>query len=222
MGLKYRCLVFDHDDTTVNSTATIHHPCFQHFLEKYYPGKQCGLEEYFLKNFSPGFLVMCREEYGMSERMLETELLYWKEYVRTRIPEAYPGIREIMCRHKAEGGVIAVISHSLRDNILRDYRENGLPMPDLVYGWEMPMEKRKPEPWPLRAVMRQFALKPEEVLVIDDLKPGYDMASRCGVPFAAAGWANDIPDIETFMRRNCSRYFKTVSDLADYLFEEES
>ena len=26
--LKYRCLVLDHDDTTVDSTATVHYPCF--------------------------------------------------------------------------------------------------------------------------------------------------------------------------------------------------
>ena len=73
--MKYRCLVFDHDDTTVNSTATIHHPCFVRFLEEYYPGRRCSLEEYFIKNFSPGFLPMCREEYGMDDRMLETETL---------------------------------------------------------------------------------------------------------------------------------------------------
>ena len=37
--MKYRLLVFDHDDTAVNSTATIHHPCFVRFLEEYYPGR---------------------------------------------------------------------------------------------------------------------------------------------------------------------------------------
>ena len=32
--MKYKCLVFDHDDTVVNSTATNHHPCFQMYLDK--------------------------------------------------------------------------------------------------------------------------------------------------------------------------------------------
>lgn len=219
--MKYRCLVFDHDDTTVNSTATIHHPCFVRFLEEYYPGRRCSLEEYFLKNFSPGFIPMCREEYGMDDRMIAFEGEYWRRYVQTRIPEAYPGIREIMERQKAEGGLTAVISHSFRDNILRDYAANGLPEPDLIFGWEMPPEKRKPSPWPLQEVMHQFGLKPEEMIMIDDLKPGYDMALSCSVPFAAVGWANDIPEIEMFMRNNCSLYFKQVSALADYLFEPQ-
>ena len=219
--MKYRCLVFDHDDTTVNSTATIHHPCFQRFLEDYYPGRECSLEKYFLKNFSPGFLPMCREDYGMDERMIEIEGRYWQEYVQTRIPDAYPGIRGIMERHRESGGILTVISHSFRNNILRDYRANHLPEPDLVFGWEMPPEKRKPEAWPLQEIMNRFDLKPEELLMIDDLKPGYDMARKCGVPFAAAGWANDIPEIENFMRANCSLYFKKVSDLEAYLFESD-
>lgn len=218
--MKYRCLVFDHDDTTVNSTATIHHPCFEQFLKDYYPDRSCTLEDYFLKNFSPGFILMCREEYGMDDETLAMEARYWQEYVRDRIPQAYPGIREIMLQHKRNGGLIAVISHSYRHNILRDYEANGLPQPDLIFGWEMPPEQRKPAAWPLMEVLRRFDLRPEEVLMIDDLKPGYDMASACGVPFAAVGWANDIAPIEAFMRENCSLYFKQVSELAAFLQQE--
>ena len=218
--MKYRCLVFDHDDTTVNSTATIHHPCFERFLQDYFPERSCSLEEYFLKNFSPGFVPMCREEYGMDDETLALETEYWQEYVRDRIPEAYPGIREIMLQQKQNGGLIAVISHSYRHNILRDYAANGLPEPDLIFGWEMPPEQRKPAAWPLKEVLKRFDLRPEEVLMIDDLKPGYDMALSCGVPFAAVGWANDIEPIETFMRSNCSLYFKRVSELAVYLQEQ--
>ena len=54
---------------------------------------------------------------------------------------------------------------------------------------------------------------------MDDLKPGHDMARAAGVPFAAAGWANDIPEIEQFMRKNCDHYCKQVSDLARLLEE---
>ena len=215
--MKYRCLVFDHDDTVVNSTATIHYPCFQQFLDEYYPGRSCTLEHYFRQNFDPGFLPMCREEYGMTDADLEVEYRYWQDYVRTRIPAAYPGIREIMERQKAEGGLVCVVSHSVDRNIRRDYEANGLPAPDLVFGWEQPLERRKPEPWPLEEIMRRFALQPRDLLMIDDLKPGYDMALRCGVDFAAVGWANDIPEIEDFMRRNCGLYFKTVPQLAAFL-----
>lgn len=125
--MRYKCLVFDHDDTVVNSTATIHHPCFQEFLDQYRPGMRCSLEHYFLKNFDPGFLPMCREEYGMDEETLQAEMDYWRAYVKNHVPAAYPGIREIMQRHKACGGLICVVSHSMEENILRDYRANSCP-----------------------------------------------------------------------------------------------
>ena len=54
--------------------------------------------------------------------------------------------------------------------------------------------------------------------MVDDLKPGYDMAKRCGVPFAAAGWAYDVPEVAQFMRRNCDLYCRSVQELSDYLF----
>lgn len=215
--MKYRCLIFDHDDTVVNSTATIHFPCWVEYLKIYRPGMRQTLEDYFIKNFSPGFLEMARGEFGMSEEEIQGEVEFWKNYVSSHIPEAYPGIREIMLRHRAEGGIIAVISHSMRENIMRDYAANGLPEPDIIYGWEQPEERRKPHPWPVEQVMRELGLKREELLMIDDLKPGYDMAEAAGIDFAAAGWANDIEEIENFMRSNSQYYFKKVEDLDTFL-----
>ena len=220
--MRYQCLVFDHDDTVVNSTATIHWPCFVDFLAQRRPGMSCSLEKYFIKNFDPGFLPMCREDYGLSDAELDDELRFWKDYVRDHVPSAYPGIREMMERQKAEGGLVCVVSHSLDFNIRRDYWENGLPEPDAVYSWEQPLERRKPSPWPLQEIMRRFDLQPRDLLMIDDLKPGYDMARACGVDFAAVGWANDISAIERFMRGNCRWYFKTVPELAAFLKEESA
>ena len=215
--MKYRCMVFDHDVTVVNSTATIHHPCFQAFLDRYYPGRSCTLDDYFRFNFDPGFVPMCREIYGMTDEQLLVEQEFWREYVKTRVPRAYPGVREILEKQKAAGGLVCVVSHSFADNIRRDWAANGLPAPDLVFGWEQPPERRKPQPWPLEEIMRRLALRPEELLMIDDLKPGYDMAAACGVDFAAVGWSNDIPEIEACLRAGCPRYFKTVAALAAFL-----
>ncbi len=216
--LKYKCLVLDHDDTAVNSTATVHYPCFVEYMEKYHPQVHLTLEEYFRYNFDPGVVALFTEIYGMTLEEMYHEEEYWKEYVKHHTPKAYPGIGELLEEHRARGGIIAVVSHSFSENILRDYRENGRPLPDQVFGWEYPPEQRKPNPWPLYRIMENCCLKPEEMLVVDDLKPGYDMARVAGVPFAAAGWANDIPEIESFMRKNCDRYFKRVEDLKQFLF----
>lgn len=215
--MKYKCLVFDHDDTVVNSTATIHHPCFVQYLNQYHPGRSITLEEYLLANFHPGFVEMCLQDYGFTQEELQFEAEYWKSYVKDHIPKVYPGLRELMTRHKAEGGLICVVSHSYEHNILRDYAANDLPEPDAVYGWGRPMEERKPNPFPLEDIMHRFSLSPEQLLMIDDLKPGYDMALRCGVDFAAVGWSYEVAAIEAFMRENCGNYFKSVAQLEAFL-----
>ena len=215
--MKYKCLIFDHDDTAVNSTATIHWPCFVEYLKEYFPGKTISLQDYFVKNFHPGFIEMCREDFGLTDQDLDVEVRYWQDYVKNHIPKAYPGIREIMERQKAEGGLVTVISHSYDYYILRDYEANGLPAPDAVYGWEVPPERRKPKPWAVYEIMKRFGLKASEILMIDDLKPGFDMAKAAGIDFAAAGWAYDVPEIEAFMRENSSLYFRSVQELSDYL-----
>ena len=219
MNLKAPCLVLDHDDTTVNSTATVHYPSFVEYMNLHFPDVHLTLEEYFLYNFDPGVVPMFTDICGLTVEQMQDEEVFWNEYVRQHVPKAYPGIRELLEEQKRRGGRICVVSHSLAGNILRDYRENALPEPDLVFGWERPPEERKPSPWPLKQIMEQFGMEPGELLVVDDLKPGYDMAKAAGVPFAAAGWANDIEPIERFMRANCGLYFKTVAELKRYLFD---
>ena len=217
--MKFPCLVLDHDDTVVNSTATVHFPCFAEYTAKFFPkAKRYTLEEYILKNFSPGVYEFFRGEVGMTEDDMKHEQTYWHEYVQHHVPQAYAGMRELLWDYVNAGGTICVVSHSLSPNILRDYRENGLPEPELVYGWEVPKERRKPQPYALFDIMEKLHFAPGEMLVLDDLKPGYDMARAANVPFAAALWSNDIPEIEAFMRGNCGLCFKTVAQFRDYLF----
>ena len=215
--MKYRCLVLDHDDTVVNSTATIHYPAYVAYIEQNKPGPMLTLEEYFSYNFDPGVIPMFRDICGLSDQEMEEEEAFWVEYVKDHIPLAYEGMKEILWKYKEQGGLICVVSHSFSHYILRDYEANGLPVPDKVFGWELDASLRKPAPYALYEIMREFSLTPQELLVVDDLKPGYDMAKAADVPFAAAGWANDVQKIEQFMRKNCEVYLKTVKEFADFL-----
>ncbi len=216
--MRYPCLVMDHDDTVVNSTTTIHYPCFIEFLNQYFPGKTISLDDYFLKNFDPGFLAMCREEFGMEEPDLVLEQEFWHAYVENHIPEAYDGMWELLWRQVADGGCVCVVSHSKCDHILRDWRENDLPEPRLVFGWDDPPALRKPNPYPLQTIMGTLGFRPEELLMVDDLKPGCDMAQAVGVDFVAAGWATRLAPIEAYMRRNCTHYAPTVQALSTFLY----
>jgi phosphoglycolate phosphatase/pyrophosphatase PpaX len=218
--MKYKCLVLDHDDTIVSSTAEIHFPCFLEYLELTRPHllSEWDVDTYFIKNFHPGITSILRDELGMDDEEMDVEVKYWADYVENHIPRAYEGIGEIMSDFQREGGIIAVNSHSLLKYIERDFKANGLPSPDVIYAWDLPEEQRKPSPYTMFELMRRYNLSPRDILVVDDLKPGYDMARGAGVDFAAAGWAYSISEIENFMRKNCDYYLKSVEDLRRILF----
>ena len=218
--MKYKCLVLDHDDTIVDSSASIHYPSFVEYLKIARPhlADKYTVEEYLEKNFHPGILELFTDEIGLSEEELQEEEAFWREYVKNHIPNAYPGIKEIIEDFRMNGGIIVVDSHSLTENIIRDFKANGLPEPDFIYGWDIPKEMRKPAPGTLFDLMKKYDLKPEEILMVDDLKPGYDMARAAGVDFAAAGWSHNVKGIVDFMKQNCDYFCKSVEDLRRILF----
>lgn len=212
--MKYRCLIMDHDDTTVNSTTKVHYPSFVEFMKV--KGKEASivsLEDYVRYNFNPGVIPFFMDILGLTEEECIEEQAFWKEFTKSHVSDVFPGIKKLFLSHIEQGGIIAVVSHSMADNIRRDYEHNGLPVPEMIFGWEEPKEERKPAPVPIFKIMERYNLKPEEILVVDDLKPGLDMARAAGVSFAAAGWCFDIPENEKYLRDNADFYFKTVDEL---------
>lgn len=98
--MRFPCLVLDHDDTVVNSTAVIHFPSFLAYLAQVRPGLSYTLDDYFRKNFDPGIIPLFKDELGFTDEELEGEHQFWQNWVATRVPEAYPGMREILERYR--------------------------------------------------------------------------------------------------------------------------
>lgn len=215
--MKYKCLVFDHDDTTVNSTANVHYPSFVEFMKIKRPEINFSLEEYVKYNFDPGVVPFLSQICGLTEEEMVEEQAFWFEFTKKHVSDAFPGIREIMLEQKKQGGLIAVVSHSFGTNILRDYAHNDLPEPDMIFGWEQPKEERKPSPVPIYTLMEKYNLSTDDILVIDDLKPGLDMARAAGVKMAAAGWCFSIPENIKYMKENADYYLESVEDLKKLL-----
>ena len=217
--VRYKCLVLDHDDTVVNSTATIHYPSFVKFMKAYRPDEIPTIEKYLFDNFQ-GLMHFFHEVMHFTPEEEAAQYACWADYVETHVPPAFDGMADFMARYRAAGGHICVVSHSLRKNILRDYRENGLPLPDAVFGWERPAAERKPSPFPLFEIMKTFSLSPKEMLVVDDLRPGKKMADAAETDFAAAGWSRFAPGISERMKEECKVYLPTVKSLYDLLFRD--
>lgn len=182
------------------------------------PGRTITREEFTRWCFSPGFSALCSDYIGLTPEEIDAQYDMWRSYVATHIPPPYDGLRPILTRWKQEGGLLCVSSHSARENILRDYRLHFDLEPDQIFDWDLGEDRRKPSPYALQEIMRLYDLRPDELLMVDDLKPGYDMAHACGVPFACAGWSHDDPEIRAFLRRFSDFYLETVQALEPLLF----
>lgn len=219
--LRYKCLVLDHDDTTVRSTPDIHYPQWQETLECMRPQVKMSIEEFMLYNFNLGFYTMIDKvlHFTPEERKLQDKM--WRAYTDTHRAGFYDGMSEIIREYKACGGIVCVCTHNAAKNILLDYQnEYGEEIkPDMIFDYDMCKERIKPDPFALEEIMRIYNLRPEEILMVDDMKPGYDMAKKVGVPFAAAGWSHIVPEIRSFMQKNCDMYFMTPGELEREIFE---
>ena len=218
--LKYPCLVFDHDDTVVQTERAIGYPYFHAYLQKIRPGTTLSFSEYVHYCNNTVFADMCKERWGFTDAELKEEYLGWKAYSRLHTPPIFLGIDGIIKEHKARGGILCVSSLSTREIIERDYLHHLGFLPDAVYDYDLPTALRKPNPYALTDIMERFQLQPEEILMIDDMKLGWEMACKVNVPTAFAGWSKaEFPELAQQMRSVCSYSFDSVVKLAHFLFD---
>ncbi len=178
------------------------------------------IETWFRKNCDPGIVPFLVEELGLTPAELAVENRIWQEFTAREVPHFYEGFLEALAVYKEQGGHVVVVSHSESRVILGHYRAAAGTLgvgPDLVFGWELEQDRRKPNPFPVHEAIRQLRLDPRDVLVVDDLKPGIVMAQAAGVDAAAAGWAHDIASIREFMRETCVACFVTVAEFAEFI-----
>ena len=223
---KYRCLVLDHDDTTVDSTRHVNYPQFKQFIHTLRPEVNFTEEDYIRNCCDYGFYGMCDQLFHYTPEELELHIANWKAYLKTHKAPFFPGIPELIQRQKDEGGLVCVVSHSYEDTIRPLYDHFGVVQPDTVFGAERPEEERKPNAWPLLEIMHRYDLSPEEVLMVDDAPhldgsyapQGGELARKCGVTFACAAWFGMPQHVKNRMQNSCDFFLETVSQLETLLF----
>ena len=218
--LRYPCLVLDHDDTVVQSEATVNYPFFVEYLKIYRPGITITAHEYISGCYAPGYIEMCRQRFGFSDEELAHEYNAWKTHIKTTVPAPYPGIGSLLRRYKDAGGIIVVSSQSAQENILRDYRTHFGLEPDEIFGWDLPAYYRKPSTYALDQTMAKYGFSKEELLVMDDMKPAVKMARDAGCAIAFAGWGRrEFPAICEEMEQLCDFSFYSTEALEKFLFD---
>lgn len=218
--LKYPCLVLDHDDTVVASEVAVNYPCFLLALKKFRPEEPpMDYPEFVQWCFRMDFADFLKTRYGFTDEEAREEYQMWLEYAKEHIPPACGGMKEIILEQKRRGGLVCVVSLSSRETILRDYRFHFGVEPDLIFSRDDPREQQKPNAYPLEQIMSRYQLQPQELLMVDDLKTGYEMARKAGVPSAFAGWCRRmVPEVGQQMKAWCDYAFDTVEELQKFLF----
>ncbi len=217
--MKYDVLILDHDDTCVESTSAIHYPAHLAVMSRIRPEtKPVSLNEWFEKNFDPGIMEFLIDDLDFSPDEIELEKKIWRKFTETKVPDFYPGIISLLREFRRKGGSITVVSHS-EAHIIRSFYKKYAPeiIPDLIFGWNDDPEKRKPHPWPAQEILRKIGAEPERALLVDDLKPGIEMAKAVGIPAAGAGWGHCIPGILNYMQKNTDVYLRTVDEFRLFL-----
>ncbi len=200
---RYKCLILDHDDTIVNSTPQVHYPSFMTVLKEIRPEVKYSLEEFVKLNFDHGFSGLMRDVLSFTDDEYDFQEKMWREHMEMVIPHFFPMMGDIIRTFKSRGGVIGVATHSFDEYVIRDYVANCGVRPDMIFSCDMPERcMRKPYPYPVEKMMKEYSLKPEEILVVDDLPSGLEMAKAAGVDFAYAGWGTYVTDILDYMCKN--------------------
>lgn len=219
--MRYQCLVLDHDDTVVNSTASVNYPAFVQTLRTLRPDVHMTLDDFFSYSFEPGFGALCSDILHFSDSEMDFQYRTWLERARTHVPDTFPGMRELLQRYHAAGGHICVVSHSVPETILRDYRAHGLPTPELIYGWDDDPERRKPAPWPIYQIERTLGLpagaarghrRPQA-------RQGHGRPRGRGL-HCGRGGRHTVPHIIETMQRISPHYCRTVAELTALLLDE--
>lgn len=216
--MRYKILALDHDDTVVKSTAEVHYPAFLKTLNVVRPELKMSLQEFNEYCFDPGFYPLCYDILHFSAEDMAVQDVIWRYQARHNIPACYNGWRELLFNFRRQGGIVCVVSHSDREFILRDYELHFGFAPEQIFDWSLGEKKCKPYPYPLEEMMRLYQAQPEDILVVDDLTPGLEMARTVGAHFAYAAWSNRLMQKTSMMSERSDYTLLLPSDLNDILF----
>ena len=222
--LKYKCIVIDHDDTAFDSTPVVHYPAYLRFCETDIMKAKEGYEVLTLQGWYRMLWDWVFEEYlskGMKLTKEEERIEYqmWREYTTQCHPKPFPGFIEMLKEYKEKGGIIVVCSHSHAEDVKRHYEEYDFVVDDIFGGVRGHPELCKPFTYPIDTIKQKYGLKNDDICVIDDLSPGFQMAKNAGVDAIGVLYGEGHELIEKDIKEMCKYIFHSVKELHDFLLQ---
>ncbi len=216
--MKYKCLILDHDDTVVNSSQSIHYPAFLHTLQTLRPNlPPISFEDFNHHCFVYGFYHLCTERYQFNEEEMDIEYRIWKSHTQNSQANPFDGWKELLTQYKALGGKIVVVSYSESSEIKRDYLDHFGIIPDLIFAHDHGKDKLKPNPYPIYQTIKEFNISENDILVVDDMPLGYQMATNANVDFIWAQWAYFDERLNDYIQKTSNKSLETVRELYEII-----
>lgn len=230
MTLRYKLLLVDHDDTTAaDTTPLVHYLSNKKTLGQLRPEVKLTCDDFFRLIFDSRVTKFLQNDQHFNEEEMKIAYKNWRESAEdiSQFPGFYPGMIEALAEYKDKGGLFVVVSASEPHVIRQHYRTDGRIIPDYIFGHNGDRSKNKPNPYPINKSLEMFNehghnLGLEDILVVDDSKPGLTMAKSAGdVDFAAAAWSKYIPQqIRDYMRANSDVYLESVEHFRNLILKE--
>ncbi len=217
--LKRKALVLDHDDTVVASTLSVHYPAFVKAMEVFRPQvTPLSLSEFQSMNLDPGLDDYYREVLKMSEQEKAQEYKLWRSFADQILPEAYEDIHSILLQFQAAGGLIFVSSLNHANVIYRDYQRlfPSVILSD-VFCADQHSDLVKPNPEQLLYIMKKYRLQAKDLLMVDDLHYGLDMAKAAGVDFAYAQYSQINENNHKYFKQHAQIILEKPSELKKHI-----
>ncbi|KAL7716067.1 Phosphoglycolate phosphatase [Entamoeba marina] len=214
MTLRFKCLLIDHDDTSVDSTVNIHRPCYVEFMDKYKPDHPLiSLHQWFRYLWDIGLVGYYKNIVGLTEEERHFESEFWQDYVASHPPpNFFDGFLEMLQEFRRRGGIIGVVSFSDKENITRHYnlKTNSSFLPDEIFGLDKNNpEHCKPYAYPIHQIIEKYGFQPEDIVMVDDMKQGFEMANKVN----GGSCRIKKKDMESICDKVCS----SVEELRNYI-----
>ena len=181
--MKYKALIFDIDNTLVNTLDMNMIPLQKIILEE--KGEEWTLEEVYHFASYPGMKVMEELEVKNPEEVYAR----WVKYVNEYKASPYDGMDNVL-KTLHEKLRFSVVSSKNKKQYDIDVVSLGLDDYMEVVVLEDDTSKHKPDPEPLLLCMERLGLNKEDVIYIGDAYSNLLASRNAGIDFAFAKWGS--------------------------------
>ncbi len=188
--LKKQCLIFDHDDTLINSQETIHYPLFLETMDLLRPDlPKPSFKDFIVQSNHYGFEDYIRQVYGFSDAEVALEIDMWRTGVLKRQADIFDGLVPILNAFIKLGGILIVYTYSESQMIIRDYQRYFDFLPHEIIGFDQAKHMQKPNRLPILLALAKYGLTSKDCLIVDDMPLLIPTAKRLNMDMVGAHWA---------------------------------